>query len=284
MIDYPRTYFGWSASSPADYADPESGLVVHYNGPATGLTGHGDCVAYWKATRDGHVSGNGWADIGYSFGISTEGGIFEGRGLNRYQAAQGTTSGNRNWYSVSLMIGEGERPTDAQIDGVRRLRARLMSEHGVSGRVLGHRDFSSTSCPGSLLYDLVEDGTFEQPPGSPTPTTTEGHDPMLGLTKGDSGRPVTALQQVLLYCGASLPQYGADGGYGQETADAVLWVRQQMGSSATNGDTVTSYAYAQILKALARKQAEEILADAPSGSGTSLPATATITGTVNLEA
>ncbi|MCY9786820.1 peptidoglycan recognition protein family protein [Nocardiopsis sp. EMB25] len=284
MIDYPRTYFGWSASSPADYADPDAGLVVHYNGAATHLSDHADCVSYWKNTRDDHVNNRGWADTGYSFGVSVDGHLFEGRGLHRYQAAQGTTDGNANYYSVSLMIGEGETPTDAQIDGVRRLRGWLMAEHGVSGTVLGHRDFSSTSCPGSLLYDLVESGAFEQAPGSPTPITTEGSDPMLGLKLGDSGRPVTALQQVLLYCGATLPQYGADGGYGQETADAVLWVRQQMGSSATNGDTVTSYAYAQILKALARKQAEEILANAPSGTGNNLPATATISGTVTLEA
>ncbi|WP_187347138.1 hypothetical protein [Nocardiopsis sp. CNR-923] len=101
MIDYPRTYFGWSASSPADYADPEAGLVVHYNGAPTGLDDHGDCVSYWKNTRDDHVNNRGWADIGYSFGVSTEGHVFEGRGLHRYQAAQGTSSGNANYYSVS---------------------------------------------------------------------------------------------------------------------------------------------------------------------------------------
>ncbi|WP_187347160.1 hypothetical protein [Nocardiopsis sp. CNR-923] len=101
VIDYPRTYFGWSASSPADYADPESGLVVHYNGPATNLGGHSACVSYWKNARNDHVNNRGWADIGYSFGVSTEGAIFEGRGLHRYQAAQGTSSGNANYYSVS---------------------------------------------------------------------------------------------------------------------------------------------------------------------------------------
>ncbi|MCY9787573.1 N-acetylmuramoyl-L-alanine amidase [Nocardiopsis sp. EMB25] len=254
MIDYPRTYFGWSASSPADYADPRSGLVVHYNGPPTDLDGHAACVSYWKNTRGHHVDGRGWDDIGYSFGVSVEGGIFEGRGLRRYQAAQGTFSGNANYYSVTLMIGEGERPTDAQIDGVRRLRAWLRSDHGVSGTVLGHRDFVSTSCPGSVLYALVENGTFTQAPGAPPGSGDE----MLGLKVGDSGSRVTLLQQMLTYAGASLPEYGVDGSYGQETSAALLWVRKQMGSKATDGDTVTSYALAQLHAQIARHQSAAV--------------------------
>ncbi|WP_116248271.1 peptidoglycan recognition family protein [Nocardiopsis sp. FIRDI 009] len=254
MIDYRRTYFGWSASSPAAHADPGSGLVVHYNGAATHLDDHAECVSYWKNTRDHHVSGRGWADIGYSFGVSVEGHVFEGRGLYRYQAAQGTTAGNASYYSVSLMIGDGERPTPAQIDGVRRLRAWLTAEHGVSGTVLGHRDFVSTSCPGSELYALVEDGTFTQAPGAPSGTGDE----MLGLKVGDSGSRVTLLQQMLTYAGASLPEYGVDGVYGQETSDALLWVRRQMGSKATDGDKVTSYALAQLHAQLARHQSAAV--------------------------
>lgn len=210
-IDYPRTYFGWSASSPADYANPTKGLVIHYNGPATNLKSHADCVAYWKGVRTQHVGSNGWADIGYSFGISVEGGIFEGRGLNRYQAAQGTSHGNANYYSVSLMIGGNERPTQAQIEAVRRLRSWLMSR-GVSGTVLGHRDFVATSCPGSILYGMVRDGTFT---GSPS----GGYEPL--LRRGDSGPAVREWQEDLLSVGVPLPRYGADGAFGAETEQAT---------------------------------------------------------------
>ncbi|PRX90814.1 peptidoglycan recognition protein family protein [Allonocardiopsis opalescens] len=168
MIIRPRSYFGWGPSG-ADYANPRSGLVVHYNGPATDLDGHDECVAYWKRIRSDHINGNGWADVGYSYAACRHGEVFTGRGLNRYQAAQGTTSGNANWYSVTLMLGGSERPTDEQVRGVRDLRAYLM-ERGVSGAVRGHRDFIATECPGDALYALVENGTFSKPPSGGTPT------------------------------------------------------------------------------------------------------------------
>ncbi|WP_017585471.1 peptidoglycan recognition protein family protein [Nocardiopsis ganjiahuensis] len=276
-IDYPRTYFGWSSTSPADYATPRSGLVIHYNGDATNLTSHAGCVSYWKGVRNSHVNGNGWADLGYSFGISVDGHIFEGRGLTRYQAAQGTTAGNRDWYSVSLMIGGSERPTAAQIEGVRRLRAWLMAEHGVSGTVRGHRDFISTSCPGSPLYALVTDGTFTKPPGA---ITTEVSD-MLGLKKGDSGERVKLLQLKLKNAGFSDVVGTIDADYGPATAEAVRQARASVGSAAGAGwgDRMTPDACEQVDRAFARRQAEIMIGRADlstGGSSGDLPATETV--------
>ncbi|MET8864684.1 peptidoglycan recognition family protein [Nonomuraea sp. NPDC004580] len=161
----PRSAFGWPPSA-ADTANPRLGLVVHYDGSNQGLAGrpHSACIAYWKSTRTFHTgSARGWADIGYSFAACPHGEVFEGRGLGRYQAAQGTTAGNANWYSVTLMSGPGEDPTPAQIDAVRQLRAWLMSK-GVGGGVRGHRDFVSTSCPGDRLYGLIKGGVFGRAP------------------------------------------------------------------------------------------------------------------------
>lgn len=162
-----RSEFGWGATG-AGYAKPTRGLVIHYDGSDQGLAkrGHSACVAYWKRTRSMHVNGNGWADLGYSWGACPHGLIFEGRGLDRSQAAQGTTAGNAEWYSVSLMGGPGEDPTPEQIEAVRELRAWLMGK-GVGALVRGHRDFYATSCPGDRLYRLVRDGTFAKPPKGP---------------------------------------------------------------------------------------------------------------------
>jgi len=158
-----RAAFGWGPTG-ASSARPREGLVIHYDGSAQGLAGkaHSACVDYWKRTRTFHTGANrGWVDIGYSFGACPHGYVFEGRGLDRVQAAQ--PGGNSSWYSVTLMGGPGERPTDAQIDAVRQLRAWLMSK-GAAGAVKGHRDFFSTSCPGDVLYRMVKDGTFTRPP------------------------------------------------------------------------------------------------------------------------
>ncbi|UBU10044.1 peptidoglycan recognition protein family protein [Nonomuraea gerenzanensis] len=162
-----RADFGWGPSG-ASYAKPTRGLVIHYDGSDQGLADkpHSACVAYWKNTRRFHTgTSRQWVDIGYSFGACPHGFVFEGRGLNKSQAAQPT--GNTTYYSCTLMSGPGEKPTPAQIEAVRELRAWLMSK-GVGGLVKGHRDFYSTSCPGDDLYRLVKDGTFSKPPTSAT--------------------------------------------------------------------------------------------------------------------
>ncbi|MFE7462428.1 peptidoglycan recognition protein family protein [Nocardiopsis terrae] len=216
MILRPRSYFGWGSSG-ADYANPRSGLVVHYNGGPTYLKTQADCVRYWKGVRSQHVNSNGWADLGYSFGVAVNGEVFTGRGLNRYQAAQGTTSGNSNYYSVSLMIGGSEQPTDEQIQAVRDLRAYLMAR-GNSGTVLGHKDFVSTSCPGEPAYALVRNGTFGGP-GNGTPTTGSGS----GEYRPENG---DGLYMLYEYGDAIKPLQKAlgvdtDGYYGPDTEAAV---------------------------------------------------------------
>ena len=159
----PRSEFGWGPTSAAT-ANPRNGLVIHYDGSNQGLArkSHSACVEYWKRTRKFHMGpARGWADIGYSFGACPHGYIFEGRGLNRMQAAQ--PGGNSTWYSVTLMSGPDEDPTPEQINAVRQLRVWLMSK-GVGAAVKGHRDFFSTSCPGDRLYRMVRDGVFSKAP------------------------------------------------------------------------------------------------------------------------
>lgn len=160
-----RSDFGWSPHSPASYADPKSGLVVHYDGSDQRLADktHSTCVDYWQRTRRFHTGpSRGWVDIGYSFGCCPHGYVFEGRGLFRTQAAQ--PGGNSTYYSVTLMSGPTDTVTDAQINAVRQLREWLMEPAtSISGTVKGHRDFVSTSCPGDKLYQMVRDGVFTRP-------------------------------------------------------------------------------------------------------------------------
>jgi len=163
-----RRELGWSAVSPADSADPKSGLVIHYDSVDQGLASksHSECIAYWKRTRNFHTGpSRGWVDIGYSFLACAHGYVMEGRGLFRAQAAQ--PGGNTSHYSVTLATGPTDEITGAQINAVRQLRRWLMEpESSISGTVLGHRDFVATSCPGDKAYALVQDGTFAK---SPTP-------------------------------------------------------------------------------------------------------------------
>lgn len=199
-----RSAFGWGASA-ASYARPTRGLVIHYDGSNQGLAGreHGACVDYWVRTRKFHMGSNrGWVDIGYSYGACPHGMVFEGRGLDRMQAAQ--PSGNSTWYSVTLMSGPGEDPTLAQINAVRELRQWLMGK-GVGPLVKGHRDFFSTSCPGDRLYRLVKNGTFAKPPTGSTIDTEEDdvsaedvlHGKHIVMNKGEDAEKKVSLASFL---------------------------------------------------------------------------------------
>ena len=69
------------------------------------------------------------------------------------------------------------------------------------------------------VASLLAGGSISTTP-APTPTPTTGNDEVLGV--GDSGSAVEKLQKDLLKLGYKLPKYGADGGFGEETLDAVL--------------------------------------------------------------
>ncbi|WP_067483751.1 peptidoglycan recognition protein family protein [Actinomadura hibisca] len=154
-----RSVFGWPPSAAAA-APCRDGLVVHYDGSNQGLAGkgHDACRTYWRNTRKFHMGpSRNWADIGYSFAVCPHGVVLEGRGFGRVQAAQ--PGGNNTWTSVTFMSGDAERPTAEQVAAFKELRAWLRGK-GVAGAVRGHRDFISTSCPGSILYGMVRDGSL----------------------------------------------------------------------------------------------------------------------------
>ncbi|MBB4931833.1 hypothetical protein F4561_002653 [Lipingzhangella halophila] len=185
-----RSDLGWPSSSPAAYANPRSGLVIHYDSSNQNLANrpHSACVDYWNWCRDFHVNGNGWADVGYSWMACAHGYVMEGRGLYRAQAAQ--PGGNTTYYSCTLACGPSDEITGAQIEAVRQLRSWLMEpDTSISGTVKGHRDFNSTSCPGDAAYRLVSNGTFRQQPSGLTPTEEDNDVPTyVSIEKTDNSR------------------------------------------------------------------------------------------------
>lgn len=211
-----RSFFGWPVSDTGS-ADPKSGLVLHYDGPGQNLSKktHTHCIEYWQGVRHFHMGpSHGWADIGYSYGVCPHGIAFEGRGAKRVQAAQ--QGSNSSWYSCSLMLGNGEKPTDAQIATVNNLRDYLHSQYGNSKVVKGHKDFNSTDCPGTIIYKMIKDGVFS------SPVSSGPRD--LGL--GDSGDDVKAVQTALNAKGRT-PKLKIDSDYGPKTVLAVKWFQRK---------------------------------------------------------
>src|SRR5690606_15487954 len=179
-----RSALGWGPS-PADYANPTRGLVIHYDSSNLGLASkpHSSSVQYWKNTRSFHTGpSRGCADTAYTCFACPRGYSQAGRGSRKTQAAQ--PGANPTYHSSTRAGGPAADPATAQIDAVRRLRKWLMADYGVSGTVKGHRDFISTSCPGNQAYALVKNGTFSKEPGA---STGGMEDDMVGLRKGDQG-------------------------------------------------------------------------------------------------
>lgn len=239
-------------SSIGNAARPRSGITVHYNGPALNRGAHANCRAQVRGMHNHHRNGNGWAGIGYHYLVCHHGVVLTGRGLNRVGAH--APGANATHIGVQFMLGGSQEPTADQLRGFRELWTWLVGQ-GVRDHITGHRDHGSTSCPGAPLYRRVQSGEWGSGSGS------TGEDEMLGLSRGDKGDRVRLLQYMLRLAGyaSQLGSYGprndgVDGDYGPATARALLQLRQDYGSTATSGDSVTYYAVGQIHAMVARNQ------------------------------
>lgn len=130
----------------------------------------------------------GWPDIAYNFLVDRFGTVYEGRtgSLDRAKAAD-ATGGSQGFAQLCSFIGDHSLapPSDAAMASMVGMLAFLGDRHGLdlapgatasfvsrgSNRrpagesvttptISGHRDMSSTACPGDFAYASVADGTF----------------------------------------------------------------------------------------------------------------------------
>ncbi|WP_199485130.1 peptidoglycan recognition protein family protein [Actinomadura craniellae] len=151
-----------SARSTATYLASTRGVKVHYTGDSMDpriAADHGRCAARVRAIQNGHMDGNGWADIGYSMVVCAHGHVFVGRGAHRLPAANGPGL-NTGHYAVCGLVGNKgtTQPTDAMLHGIRDAIEYLRSRGGAGGEIKGHRDGYATDCPGGPLYAWVRKG------------------------------------------------------------------------------------------------------------------------------
>ncbi|MFD5411294.1 N-acetylmuramoyl-L-alanine amidase [Streptomyces nojiriensis] len=157
----------------ADQHDRCAGLVreVQKNSMHYSPLGH---VADWLDIKEPPYD-----DIPYSFAICKHGSIYEGRGLGRRQAANGTElkGVNQNYYSILGLIGSEDAVTSEMVTAFRELIEYL--RYCMAGpAVVGHKDMrlTYTECPGNL-YPKVRLGELEPPkpvPGGSTGGSTGG--------------------------------------------------------------------------------------------------------------
>lgn len=161
----------WAARPPQgsrNALDPNpKGVAIHWNGPgcAAALRTHDKCAPFLRSIQAFHMGPQrGWSDIAYSLFACPHGHLFEGRGKGIGTAANGTNYGNRYFYAIYAMWGEGDgyppAPLlDAIADGVALCRS-----WGAGSLTVPHSHFLSTSCPGRDLTALTNAGRFAKPP------------------------------------------------------------------------------------------------------------------------
>ena len=191
-----RQWGARSARSQAGYLASTRGVKVHYTGSYVDprlADDHGRCAAMMRQIQNGHMDGNGWNDIGYSFAVCPHRYVYEGRGLHALPAANGPGL-NTGHYAVLGMVGNKGlvTPTDDMLHGIRDAIEHVRAKGGAGKEIKGHRDGYSTDCPGAKLYTWVKQGA-PRPKGGGTPPkpTTPPEDVLEILFNAGIRKPLT---------------------------------------------------------------------------------------------
>lgn len=153
--------------------DAPRGTALHWEGTGLGEFEHSECDNKVRSIERFHVQKRGWAGIAYNALVCPHGYIFEGRGVEYRSAANGDEPQNNAYFAVCYLGGPGDPFTDLAKDAYIRAVQWLVADGNAGDEVVGHRDLTSTSCPGSAIYAWLkttdfEDGGAVVPPKPPT--------------------------------------------------------------------------------------------------------------------
>ncbi|MFJ5559948.1 peptidoglycan recognition family protein [Streptomyces sp. NPDC093250] len=160
----------WGARSPRGTISVlryrPSRIVIHHT-VSTNSTDFSRAQAHAHAhwVQDLHLDKNGWVDTGYHFLVSRGGWITEGRHGSLQTLTGGTTfvlgshTSGQNDQAIGIACEgayhAGAVPPDAQWEVLVTLCAYTCAQYGIpSARIYGHKDYSSTLCPG-VYHDML---------------------------------------------------------------------------------------------------------------------------------
>lgn len=227
-----RTRNEWGARKPkrVNGANMDAKSTGHWNGPTVKVGGkttwsHDKCDSLVRGIQNFHMDGRGWNDIAYNFVVCPHETVYEGRGLNVINGANGTNVGNRTSHAVMWLSGQENPFTEGEKNGF-RLAVRFVSERTAAPDVaIGHRDHKSTECPGNERYNWIKGGMRLGGAGLPTEPGSGLAGPT--LTVGSRGEFVELLQVIIRdKAGGGVP---VDGYYGPTTAERVMDLQKFFG-------------------------------------------------------
>ncbi len=187
-------------------AEPDVRFLLVHHTVNTNTYGAAEVVGILGAIYSFHTGPErGWPDIAYNFFVDRFGTVYEGRTGSLAGAVAGDASGGSQGFAqLCTFIGDHSSvaPSEAAIGAMAGLLRFLGARHGLdlspgatatftsrgsnrhpagasvtTATISGHRDMSTTACPGDAAYVMVADGTFARLAAGggaqpPAPTTT----------------------------------------------------------------------------------------------------------------
>ena len=150
-----------------------NGLKIIVNGQGT--WDHSKCPGLVRGIQNFHMDGQGWSDIAYNFVVCPHGYVFEGRGINVYNGANGTNEGNRSSHAVMVLAGEGNPFPEAEKVAFKETIFHISNVSTAPNKAIGHRDHKPTKCPGDERYAWIRSG---MPISTPEPPSKVKDDKM----------------------------------------------------------------------------------------------------------
>lgn len=135
-------------------------LTVHHSG--TELRDNRDAPAQLRSIQRYHQS-QGWPDIAYHFVVDRNGNIYKGRPT--WSRPDTFTGYETRGHLTVMCLGNFDEQAipSAQVAATRDLLAWAAEKFEVPLRkIRGHRDYTSTACPGRALYRVIQNGDLRK--------------------------------------------------------------------------------------------------------------------------
>jgi len=202
-----RSRAEWGAAAPKRVSEstPSSweGFVLHWFGSPRAVRWRVRVAAQLRSVQRGHLQHptENYSDIAYSFAVDPWGDVWELRGWNRKAGANGNADANRRYGAIVAMIGEGDKPTPAQLASI----AALIAEgrrRGVGSGVKPHGAITGSACPGPELRAWIARRGYVRPTGQapkPAPPLASPSFDVLGPKGGTilKGAPLKRVRELL---------------------------------------------------------------------------------------
>lgn len=194
----------------------------HWNGPTVRVGGrttwsHDKCPALVRGIQNFHMDGRGWSDIAYNFVVCPHGDIFEGRGYNVRNGANGTNHGNATSHAIMWLSGQGNPFSEGEKRGFRECAQLVSRQTHAPFSAIGHRDHKSTECPGAERYNWIRQGMKVNGAAAPTPPPNSASPRT--IRQGERGDLVRLVQSIAKHKASQ--DIAIDGVFGPATTNAV---------------------------------------------------------------